>query len=148
MSSTINFRFAKSEDIPDASDFVLIALNDIGMQTECVEVLGSEFTNRLETHGPQNTLLAFDTTNNNSIIGFLELDPEKSQKGHYFIRNLYVLPAYRHQGIATNIVQKMLEEKCEPGEELLIQVCNECDLKYWEKLQFTPKSTILSLKRK
>ena len=148
MSATVELRFANAKDIPDAADFVLIALNDIGMQTECVEVLGTEFTNRLETYGPQYTLLAFDKSNNDSIIGFLEIDPEKSKKGHYFISNLYVLPAYRHQGIATMLVQKMLESKCEPGEELLVQVCNECDLKYWEKLEFKTKSTILSLKRK
>lgn len=148
MSSTIELRFANANDIPDATDFVLVALNDLGMQNDCVEVLGSKFTNRLETYGPQNTLLAFDQSNNDSIIGFLEIDPIKSTKGQFFISNLYVLPNYRHRGIATSLVRKMLEDKCQPGEELLVQVCKEDDIKYWEKLEFTPKSMILSLKRK
>lgn len=147
LSCSIELRFANAEDIPDATEFVLLALNDIGMQNECVEILGSKFTDRLESYGPQCTLFAFDNNNNNSIIGFLEIDPVKCKDGHYFISNIYVLPSYRHQGIATRLVHKMLETKCKDGEELLVEACHDCDLKYWEKLEFTPKSTILSLKR-
>ena len=60
---------------------------------------------------------------------------------------MYVLPSYRDQDVAKSLVNKMLEEKCEPGDELLVQVCKDCELKYWEQLNFSPKSTILSLKR-
>lgn len=147
MSSTIELRFARSEDIPDASDFVLLALNDNDMQSECAELLGTDFADHLQTYGSQNILLAFDTTNNHAIVGFLEINEEKSIKGQYCISYLYVLPAYRNQDIAQSLLQKMLEEKCSPGEELLIQTCHECDLKYWKDLGFAPKSTILSLKR-
>lgn len=148
MSSTIELRFARSEDIPDASEFVLLALNDNEMQSECAEVLGSDFSEHLETYGPQNILLAFDNTNNHAIVGFLEINEERSIQGQYCISTLYVLPAYREQDVARSLVQKMLEEKCSPGEELLIQACHECDLKYWKDLGFAPKSTVLSLKRK
>ncbi len=147
MSSTIELRFACADDIPDATDFVLLALNDVGMQDGCAELLGSEFINRLEIQGPQNTILALDKSNNDSIVGFLEINPEKSVKGHCFISTIYVLPSYRNQDIEKSLVHKMLEEKCQPGEELLVQVCLDCDLKYWEKLDFKPKSTILSLKK-
>ena len=147
LSSAIEIRFANAKDIPNASEFVLIALNDLGMQNECVEILGNEFTNRLETYGPQNTLLAFDNSNNNSIIGFIEIDPQKSvQNTSYFISNLYVLPSYRKRGIASMLVHKMSEDKCSNGAELIVQVCNEDDRKFWEKLNFSVKNTILSLK--
>lgn len=146
MSTAIELRFAKHKDIPDATEFVLLALNDTGMENECVELLGNEFTNRLETYGPENMLLAFDKNNNDSIIGFLELNPEKFSEGHYAIKDIFVLPAYRGQGIAKGLVQKMLEEKCSHGEELVVEISKEEDLKHWEKLQFTPKSTIMKIK--
>ena len=38
MNATIHVRFADVNDIPHASDFVLTALNDIGMQNDCVEL--------------------------------------------------------------------------------------------------------------
>lgn len=138
-------RFAGEKDIPDASDFVLTALNDAGIQNDCVEVLGNEFTNRLET-SPNYTLFAFDKSNNDAIIGFLELDIGKTTPGHYFIKNIYVLPTYRKQGIATNLVNKMLEVKCKPGEELFVEVSNDNDKKYWENLHFATNLFVLSLK--
>jgi len=147
MSSTIELRFARTEDIPNASEFVLLALNDNEMKSECAEELGSDFASHLETYGPQNILLAIDKNNNDTIVGFIEINPERSIKGQYCISNLYVLQAYRNQTITRSLVQKMLEEKCAPGEELIIQACHECDLTYWKDLEFTPKSTILSLKR-
>ena len=147
MNTAIELRFANADVIPEASDFVFTALNDNGIQNDCVETLGNEFTNRLERY-PQNTLFAIDNSNNDSIVGFLELDPDKSSNGHHFIRNLYVLPPYRKQGIATNLVNKMLEEKCASGEELLVEVSNENDKNYWEKLQFTTNLYVLSLKIK
>ncbi len=147
MSSAIELRFAKTEDIPDATEFVLLALNDTGMENNCVELLGNEFTNRLETYGPDNMLLAFDKNNHDSIIGFLELNPEKFRKGRFVIKDIFVLPAYRGQGIAKNLVNTMLKEKCPHGEELVVEINKEEDLRHWEKLKFSPKSTILSLKR-
>ena len=42
----------------------------------------------------------------------------------------------------------MLEEKCASGEELLVEVSNENDKNYWEKLQFTTNLYVLSLKIK
>lgn len=147
MTSAIELRFAKHKDIPEATDFVLIALNDTGMENECVDLLGNEFTNRLETYGPENMLLAFDNNNNNSIVGFLELNPEKFREGHYVIKDIFVLPSYRGQGIAKSLVQKMLKEKCFHGEELVVEISKEDDLKHWEHLKFIPKSTILKLKR-
>lgn len=146
MNSILEFRNATSSDIPEASEFVLMALNDIGMQNDCVELLGSEFTNRLQ-RDPQNTLLAFDKSNNNQIIGFLEIDSDKSSPGHYFIKNLYVLPAYRKKGIATNLVHRMLEEKCTSGDEVHVEVYNDNDKRYWEKLQFETKHMVLSIKK-
>ena len=87
MNTAIEMRFANADDIPEASDFVFTALNDNGIQNDCVETLGNEFTNRLERY-PQNTLFAIDNSNNDSIVGFLELDPDKSSNGHHFIRKL------------------------------------------------------------
>lgn len=146
MNTILDFRTATSTDIPEASEFVLMALNDIGMQNDCVELLGSEFTNRLQRF-PQNTLLAFDKSNNEAIIGFLEIDPDKSSPGNYFIKNLYVLPAYRKKGIASNLVSRMIQEKCTSGDEVHVEVCNENDRRYWEKLQFETKGMVLSLKK-
>ena len=147
MTSSIELRFASVKDFANVEEFVLLALNDIKMQNDCVEILGSKFTNQLETYDLQCTLFAFDKNNNDGIVGFLEIDPLKCKSGHFFISTIYVLPSYRKQGIATSLVQKMLEVKCKPGEELLVEACHDCDLKYWEKLKFIPKSTILSLKR-
>jgi ribosomal protein S18 acetylase RimI-like enzyme len=65
----------------------------------------------------------------------------------YFISNIFVLPAYRKQGIATRLVKKMLQEKCSNGAELLVQVSTDSELKYWENLHFIIKETVLSLKK-
>ncbi len=146
MNTIVELRFVETNDIPEASEFVLMALNDMGMQNDCIDLLGSEFTDRLQRF-PKNILLAFDKSNNDTIIGFLEIDPDKSTPGHIVIKNLYVLPAYRKQGIATSLVNKMIEQKCSVGDELHVEVSNENDKRYWEKLQFKTKTMVLSLKK-
>lgn len=146
LTSKIELRFANSSDIPDASEFVLTALNDTMMDTECIDTLGSKFTNRLEKYGPQNTLLARDINNNGTIIGFIDLDTEKSTERKKYIYNIYVLPAYRKQGIANMLVKKMLSERCSHGEELIVNVTTEPYKKFWEKMNFKMETTILSMK--
>lgn len=144
-SAPIEVRFAHAEDIPNVTEFALIALNDSSMLAKFAQDIGSELTHRIETTGPQNTILAIDTENKNAIIGFAEVDPERSQPGEYFfLSGLYVLPSYRSKGIATQLVQKMLEEKCTNGEELHVQAFNEAEKIVWEKLAFSVKTMTLS----
>jgi GNAT superfamily N-acetyltransferase len=110
--------------------------------------IGSEMMKRFQTTGPQNTLLALDKAHNNSIIGFIEIDPERSIEGEcYFLSGLYVLPSYRHKGIASKLVQKILELKCTKGEELIVKAFSEKEKRVWESLMFKVKSTTLSLKK-
>ena len=143
----IEVRFAQESDIPNVTEFALIALNDSSMLAKFAQDIGSEFTHRLETTGPENTILAIDKNNNNAIIGFSEVDPERSKPGkYYFLTGLYVLPNYRGKNIATNLVRKMLEEKCKNGEELLVQAFNESEKKVWENLLFKVKTTTLAMK--
>ena len=146
-SSNIEVRFAKASDIPNVTEFALIALNDSSMLAKFAQDIGSDFTHRLETTGPENTILAIDKDANNAIIGFSEIDPEQSKPGKYYLlTGLYVLPSYRGKGIATELVRKMLKEKCSNGEELLVQAFNDSEKKVWEKLLFSVKSTTLSMK--
>lgn len=146
LQSKIELRFAQSSDIPDASEFVLIAFNDTLMEKECVDTLGSQFTNRLEKYGPQNTLLAFDSNNNNTIVGFIDLDTEKSTEHKKYIYNIYVLPSYRKQGIASKLVEKMISERCSPGDELVIKVTSEAEKQFWEKMNFSMDHAVLGKK--
>ena len=146
LQSKIELRFANSTDIPDASEFVLTAFNDTMMDKECVDTLGSKFTNRLERYGPQNTLLAFDINNNSTIVGFLDLDTEKSTEHKKYIYNIYVLPPYRKQGIAKNLVNKMMSERCFQGDELIIRVSSESEKHFWEKMDFTMDHAVLAKK--
>ena len=142
---TIEVRFATAEDVPNVTEFALIALNDSSMLAKFAQDIGSELTHRLETTGPQNTILAIDTENKNSIIGFAEVDPERSKPGkYYFLTGLYVIPSYRSKGIATQLVKKMLDEKCANGEELHVQAFNDAEKKVWEKLAFSVKTMTLS----
>ena len=144
---SIEVRFATKTDIANVTEFALIALSDSSMLAKFAQDIGSEFTHRLETTGPQNTILAIDKKNNNAIVGFSEVDPERSKTGkYYFLSGLYVLPDYRSKGIASKLVRRMLEEKCKNGEELIVQAFNESEKKVWEKLLFSVKSTTLSLK--
>lgn len=145
--TSIEVRFANKTDIANVTEFALIALSDSSMLAKFAQDIGSEFTHRLETTGPQNTILALDKKNNNAIVGFSEVDPERSKQGkYYFLSGLYVLPDYRSKGIASQLVRRMLEEKCKNGEELIVQAFNESEKKVWEKLLFSVKSTTLSLK--
>ena len=145
--TSIEVRFANKTDIANVTEFALIALSDSSMLAKFAQDIGSEFTHRLETTGPQNTILAIDKKNNNAIVGFSEVDPERSKTGkYYFLSGLYVLPDYRSKGIASKLVRRMLEEKCKNGEELIVQAFNESEKKVWEKLLFSVKSTTLSLK--
>lgn len=147
MTAEIEIRFANKSDIPNVTEFALIALNDSSMLAKFAQDIGSELTHRLETTGPENTILAIDKSNNNAIIGFSEVDPERSKPNKYFfLTGLYVLPAYRSKGIATQLVRRMLEEKCKNGEELIVQAFNDSEKKVWEKLMFSVKSTTLGMK--
>jgi hypothetical protein len=57
LSTSIELRFADVNiDIPNASEFILIALNN--MVDDCSEDIGSEFLRRLERFGHENMLLA------------------------------------------------------------------------------------------
>lgn len=143
----IEIRFAHASDIPNVTEFAYLALNDSSMLAKFAQDIGSDFTHRLETTGPENTILAIDTNSNNAIIGFSEVDPERSKPGqYYFLTGLYVLPSYRGKGIASRLVKKMLEEKCSGGEELLVQAFNDSEKKVWENLLFKVKTTTLSMK--
>ena len=143
-SSNIEVRFAHASDIPNVTEFALIALNDSSMLAKFAQDIGSDFTHRLETTGPENTILAIDKDNNDAIIGFSEIDPERSEPGKFYVlTGLYVLPSHRGKGIAHRLVQKMLESKCSQGEELLVQAFNESEKKVWEKLLFNVKITTL-----
>jgi ribosomal protein S18 acetylase RimI-like enzyme len=147
MTSHIEIRFASAKDIPNVTEFALIALNDSSMLAKFAQDIGSEFTHRLETTGPSNTILALDKNDNNAIVGFSEVDPERSKPGsHYFLSGLYVVPSHRNQGIASKLVKKMLQEKCSGGEELIVKAFNDAEKKVWEKLLFSVKSTTLSMK--
>lgn len=146
MSSNIKVRFANDADSATVSEFVFTALNDSSILRGCSEHIGSEFLNRLETE-KQNLLLATDTQNDNSIIGFLEIDLNRSINNQtYFIANIYVLPQYRRKGIASILVQTMLQEKCTHGEELVVEATSEQERKYWDNLHFYTKSMFLNLK--
>ncbi len=143
--STIEVRFATADDVPNVTEFALIALNDSSMLAKFAQDIGSEFAHRIETTGPQNTILAIDTANKNSIVGFSEVDPERSKPGsYYYLSGLYVLPAYRSKGIATRLVQKMIEEKCKNGEELHVEAFDDAEKKVWENLDFSVKTMTLS----
>ena len=142
---SIEVRFAHVSDIPNVTEFALIALNDSSMLAKFAQDIGSDFTHRLETTGPENTILAIDKNNNNAIVGFSEVDPENSKPGKYYLlTGLYVLPSYRGKGIASMLVQKMLEEKCANGEELHVKAFNDAEKIVWEKLTFGVKTTTLS----
>lgn len=143
--STIEVRFATADDVPNVTEFALIALNDSSMLAKFAQDIGAEFTHRIETTGPENTILAIDKANKNSIVGFSEVDPERSKPGKfYFLTGLYVIPSFRSKGIATQLVQKMLEEKCKNGEELFVQAFDDSERKVWEKLNFSFKTMTLS----
>ena len=142
----LEIRFAQEEDIENVTEFALIALNDSSMLTLFASDIGSEMMNRFRTSGPQNTILALDRKQN-SIIGFIEVDPERSKEGIcYFLSGLYILPYYRYKGIASKLVKQMLEQKCTKGEELIVKAFSDKEKRVWESLTFKTKSTTLSLK--
>lgn len=142
----LEIRFARESDIESVTEFALIALNDSSMLTLFASDIGADMMNRFSTTGPQNTILALDKKQNN-IIGFIEVDPERSVEGKcFFLSGLYILPYYRHKGIASKLVQKMLKEKCTKGEELIVKAFSDQEKRVWESLTFTTKSTTLSLK--
>ena len=146
---SIEIRFASAADIPNVTEFALIALNDSSMLAKFAQDIGSDFTHRLETTGPENTILAIDKSNKNAIIGFSEIDPERSKPGEYYIlTGLYVIPSYRSKGIGQQLVNKMLEEKCKNGEELIVNAFNDSERKVWEKLNFSIQKMSLSMKQK
>ncbi len=146
-SESIEIRFASSADIPNVTEFALIALSDSSMLAKFAQDIGSDFTHRLETTGPQNTILALDKNNKNAIIGFAEVDTKRSKpEKYYFLSGLYVLPNYRSKGIATKLVNKMLTEKCSKGEELIVDAFNEAEKKVWENLNFKVHTYNLSRK--
>lgn len=144
---SIEIRFASAQDIPNVTEFALIALNDSSMLAKFAQDIGSDFTHRLETTGPENTILAIDKENKNAIVGFSEVDPEQSKPGKYYLlTGLYVLPSYRSKGIGVKLVDKMLQEKCSNGEELIVDAFNDSERKIWEKLNFSFKKMELSRK--
>lgn len=143
----IDIRFAKEEDIANVTEFALIALSDSSMLAIFASDIGSDMMNRIQTTGPQNTILAIDKNDDNAIIGFSEVDPERSEVGkYYFLSGLYVLPNYRGKGIAQKLVKRMLEDKCSQGEELIVSAFSQAERRVWEKLMFKVKLTTLSLK--
>ena len=144
----LEIRFAKDEDVENVTEFALIALNDSSMLTVFASDIGSDMMNRIQTTGPQNTLLALNKNDNNAIIGFAEVDPERSVEGkYYFLSGLYVLPTFRNRGIASKLVRKMLTDKCPNREELIVTAFDEKEKQVWETLMFKLKSVTLSLKK-
>lgn len=149
MSKTpnIEIRFASEEDVDSVTEFALIALNDSNMLTKFASDIGSDMMKRFHTTGPQNTLLAIDTEKGDAIVGFAEVDPERSKPGkYYFLTGLYVQQDYRNLGLGKKLVRQMLKEKCQKGEELRVASFNNQDQRVWESLDFKIKSTTLYLK--
>ena len=79
----ITIRYANQSDIEKVTEFALVALNDSSMLTKFASDIGSEFSTRLELNGPEYTILAIDSETD-SIIGFIEIDPDRSAKNKFF----------------------------------------------------------------
>ncbi len=129
-------RFADPRDMDSVIEFALMAINDNELPSFALDV-GEDLAERIRKGGSENIVIAEDPKMDSRIVGYLELDPQRTRKGKaFYIRGIYVLPEYRGQGIASKMISLMREKLCCHGEQLRVEALTENELRFWRKLGF------------
>lgn len=131
----IEIRFATTEDREQIYDFALAAIKGADLP-EFAEDAGQNLQDRVETGDPENVLIAVDK-DQNKIIGYIELDPDKSPNPKAMhIRGIYVLPEYRRRGIGNEMLRIIRENKVSKDTQLRVTAFTLQGLRFWENYGF------------
>ena len=103
----------------------------------------------LKTAAKNRNALILVAEKNNQIVGTgaaVIAENSSWHSGKYgYIRDVYILPDHRRQGLATAIVERLinwLNEQDIPKIELVALVANQEAIRFWSDKQFKPLYTI------
>ncbi len=132
----IRYRVAVPEDHEKVIEFALQALYDAKLPKFAQDV-GDELIERIKSGEAGNVIIAEDLTAGNKIVGYLEIDSNRSKKGKaFYIGAIYVLPEYRRKHVGKNLFNTMLREKCKNNEQIRVEALTESEMRFWKRLGF------------
>ncbi|MHA2091213.1 MAG: GNAT family N-acetyltransferase, partial [Candidatus Kariarchaeaceae archaeon] len=121
----ISFRFATKSDNQKIYDFAMRAISGTQLP-RFAEDAGENLLDRIEKGKEKSVILAEDHNLDESVIGYIEVDPDRTIEGSaVYLRGIYVLPEYRRGGIGKRLLQMMVKEKRKSGEELKVRAFTE-----------------------
>lgn len=148
MQSNISFRFATNEDNQKIYDFALRAMSGTQLP-RFAEDAGENLLDRIGKGNYKTVILAEDTMDDDSVIGYIEVDPDRTIDGEaVYLRGVYVLPQYRRKGVGKRLLKMMVHEKRKRGEDVRVLAYTEDGLRFWQdygfniahySLQYNPK---------
>jgi len=131
----IVLKFADNSDKEAIYAFALEAIKGASLPA-FAEDAGENLQERIETSDAHNVLLAIDTKEANKIIGFIELDPTRSEEKVTYIRGIYVLREYRRRGIGQHMLRIIRSNTKERRVQLRVHAFTKEGLRFWEDYGF------------
>ena len=132
----IRYRVAVPEDHEKVVEFAMQALYDAKLPRFAQDV-GEALVERIKSGEPGNVIIAEDITADNMIVGYLEIDANRSKpRKAFYIGGIYVLPEYRRRHVGKNLFLTMLKEKCKHDEQIRVEAITEDELRFWKSLGF------------
>lgn len=129
----IEIRSARHEDIENVTDFVYRALNDSELLPVFAQDVGEDFKVRLQQ---ENTIILAVEKESETIVGFVEYDPKRSNEKADYLCGLYVLPNYRGVGVGKRLVNTMRDQRRAMGKQLRVEAINDKEKNLWQKFGF------------
>lgn len=132
----INLRFATAKDKDQIYDFALAAIAGADLP-EFAQDAGNDLQERIDEGDPDNVLIAEDSTMQDKIIGYIELDPSRSKKRHaVYIKGIYVLDEYRRRGIGKDMLKIIRDNRVDEDIQLRVEAFTTQGLRFWENFGF------------
>ncbi len=132
----IRYRVAVPEDHDKVVEFAMQALYDAKLPRFAQDI-GEELVERIKSGEAGNVIIAEDLSQDDKIVGYLEIDTTRSKpRKAFYIGGIYVLPEYRRRHIGKNLFFTMLKEKCKHEEQIRVEAVTEDELRFWRSLGF------------
>ncbi|MCH8906027.1 MAG: GNAT family N-acetyltransferase [Candidatus Heimdallarchaeota archaeon] len=136
LTSRIEYRFATKEDQESIYDFAMRAIAE-SILPRFAEDAGEDLSERITNGDPHNVAIATDLDLDSGIVGFIEIDPSRSnKKSEVYIRGIFVLESHRRMGIGNKLIKMMLEEHSRRGDQLFVEAFTEDGLRFWQSFGF------------
>lgn len=149
----ITFRKAEAQDIPELVRNRVMFLNELNSRVQPPERFEDELEEFLLTGITDGSFVAWLADDGGEIasvgyICFYRIAPGYSNLSGKiaYIQNIYTLPGYRERGLASEILDKLVNEARERGYGKLTLHATAMGKKVYERYGFEPRGNEMELK--